>query len=289
MKETTKRLLRIIVFLGMALTAAAQATDSRYDAGLNLPFNQKAGDVNPQSGNITLGYTDVSLTGRAGLNFVFARSWSLNQSNVFAMGRNSNDNMNFLTSDTIEAYNHLGVGWSSSLPYIFEDRSSRYSIKNLVFNGSVYELEDDTLTVYNENLSNIEGYDLLDLRVYSGRIGGAVSYRDFNGTSLPSDDRIADSVNDSSAFVLILKDNSKYYFRPDGRLMMQQDKTSLNRIWYFYEDYTDENQHFPKPPGPGRRHLGQGDRLQLLPKGHPGIHKLGSGGGGEESRRQPRA
>ena len=243
MNYAQKPLFAVLLLVVAALTAAAQATDSRYDAGLNLPFNQKAGDVNPQSGNITLGYTDVSLTGRAGLNFVFARSWSLNQSNVFAMGRNSNDNMNFLTSDTIEAYNHLGVGWSSSLPYIFEDRSSRYSIKNLVFNGSVYELEDDTLTVYNENLSNIEGYDLLDLRVYSGRIGGAVSYRDFNGTSLPSDDRIADSVNDSSAFVLILKDNSKYYFRPDGRLMMQQDKTSLNRIWYFYEDYTDENRN----------------------------------------------
>ena len=29
-------------------------SDSRYDAGLNLPFNQKAGDVNPQTGNLSL-------------------------------------------------------------------------------------------------------------------------------------------------------------------------------------------------------------------------------------------
>ena len=245
MKETAKRLLIFIMFLGMALTAAgAQATDSRYDAGLNLPFNQKAGDVNPQSGNITLGYTDLALPGRAGLDFVFARSWSLNQSNVFAMGRNSFDRMNILTSDTIEAYNHLGVGWSSSLPYIFEDNSSDFAVKNLVYNGGTYELESATLGVYNDDELNIRGYDLLDLRVYSGITGAEVSYGDFitgDTSALPSDPRIGDSVDHRSAYVLILRDNSRYYFRSDGRLMMQQDRTGLNRIWYFYGNYSDEN------------------------------------------------
>jgi hypothetical protein len=37
--------LLVALFLLLSSVAFAQATDSRYDAGLNLPFNEKAGDV----------------------------------------------------------------------------------------------------------------------------------------------------------------------------------------------------------------------------------------------------
>ena len=48
------------MFCGLSLaglwwpTPALAAGDTRYDAGLNLPFNEKAGNVNPQTGNLTL-------------------------------------------------------------------------------------------------------------------------------------------------------------------------------------------------------------------------------------------
>ena len=60
-----------LLFLIIPSTAFAQS-DTRYDSGLNLPFNEKAGDVNPQTGNITLGVTDLTLPGRAGMNFALA-------------------------------------------------------------------------------------------------------------------------------------------------------------------------------------------------------------------------
>lgn len=241
MKPNTQRFSLLVVLLAAASVAAhAQSTDSRYDAGLNLPFNERAGEVNPQSGNLTLSFADVALPGRAGFDFTFSRTWSLNRSNVFAMSRNLADGRNLLTSDTIEAYNHLGVGWSSNLPYIFSDRSAASVVQYLVYGGGTYELDQATLAVYDDTESNIRGYDLLDLRVYSGSVGGAVTYGEYNGGVMPSDPRIADAPTDSSTYVLILKDDSRAYFRSDGRLLMRQDRTGLNRIWYFYESYQDE-------------------------------------------------
>ncbi len=222
----------ILLFLSFATVAFSQ-NDSRYDSGLNLPFNEKAGDVNPQTGNITLSFTDVALPGRAGMNFTFSRIWALNQSNVFAMERNSIDGSNYLSSETIEQYNHIGAGWSASLPYVFE---SSNGTTNLFFGGNVYELDTSTLPVDNPNNSNILGYDLKDLRVYSGTPGSAITYGNF-GSPIPEGYSITDQSTDRSEYVLILKDNSKFYFRPDGRVMMQQDRIGLNRIWYFYNEY----------------------------------------------------
>lgn len=48
-----KKVFMILVFITISLITYAQS-DTRYDSGLNLPFNEKAGDVNPQTGNITL-------------------------------------------------------------------------------------------------------------------------------------------------------------------------------------------------------------------------------------------
>ena len=56
-KEKMMRLVIILTILSMTPFLLFGETDSRYDTGLNLPFNEKAGDVNPQTGNITLGIT----------------------------------------------------------------------------------------------------------------------------------------------------------------------------------------------------------------------------------------
>jgi len=73
-----------------------------------LPFNEKAGDVNQQTGNLMLGFTDVSHPGRAGYGFSFGRIWSLNRSNVYTMYRDPDDGSNRLGSETIEKYSRMG-------------------------------------------------------------------------------------------------------------------------------------------------------------------------------------
>ena len=150
------------------------------------------------------------------------------------MNKSTYDNSSYLSSDTIEQYNNLGVGWTTNIPYIFIDENS--GVTNMFYKGNVYELKD-TLPVYNSGNSNIEGYDLLDLRVYTGAVGSGISYGDYNEGNMPAGYSIDDDVLDLSEYVLILKDNSKYYFRPDGKLMMRQDRTEQNRIWYFYDEY----------------------------------------------------
>ena len=242
-KTMKKILLTSIVTLTILIIPVLlpAQTDSRYDPGFNLPFNRKAGDVNPQTGNISLTYTDVSLPGRAGMDFTFTRVWALNQSNVFAMGKNPLDGLNHLTSDTIEQYNHMGVGWSTTIPYIFKDGSPglEQTVLSLFFGGNVYELEQSTLTVDNGDNSNIRGYDLADLRVLQRQ---EINYGDYNDGNMPGDGRITDTTADENLYVLILKDNSKYYFRQDGKLMMVQDRTGLNQIWYFYKEYEENGQ-----------------------------------------------
>jgi hypothetical protein len=122
MNKVTRGWILFFLFAAAFATLRAQQ-DNRYDAGMNLPFNAKAGDVNPQTGNITVGFTDVRLPGRAGMDFTFGRMWSLNQSNVFNMY--SKDGTNRLNSQTIEKYNRLGTGFSANIPYIVTIRTRR--------------------------------------------------------------------------------------------------------------------------------------------------------------------
>jgi hypothetical protein len=160
----------LYVFLSFILlpaTLSAQ-TDSRYDAGKNLPFNEKAGEVNPQTGNITLGATDFTLPGRAGMDFSFGRIWALNQSNVFSMYRNDLG-VNGLSSRTIEAQNHMGVGWLTTLLYIYFDDSPGELVMTLFFGGNAYELDQGGLGTENLKKSDILGYDLLDLKTIQGQ------------------------------------------------------------------------------------------------------------------------
>ncbi|HEX3047262.1 MAG TPA: hypothetical protein VHY08_21085, partial [Bacillota bacterium] len=228
----------VTTITGVFSAPALAANDTRYDSGLNLPFNEKAGNVNPQSGNLTIEATDLELPGRGGFNFKFGRIWSLNQSNVFTMYRNPYDGSNQLNSETMERFNRMGVGWSRNIPYIFKDNSSGVQVINLCFNGAVYELDQSGLALYksgiNPDKSNILGYDLLDLKVYQE---AGVTYGNFSGlTTLPPEYGVTDQADTPNEYVLILKDYSRYWFRSDGRLMMQQDRTGINQIWYFYNN-----------------------------------------------------
>src|SRR5690554_668426 len=91
------------------------AEDTRYDVGMNLPFNPKAGNVNPQTGNVTLNFSDLELPGRGQMSFQLSRFWNLNQANAFNMYCDAYDGSNKLSSETIEQYNRMGVGWSTKL------------------------------------------------------------------------------------------------------------------------------------------------------------------------------
>ena len=233
-KNKGRKLITSFIFLLLCIPAFVfTQTDTRYDAGKNLPFNEKAGEVNPQTGNITLSVTDLTLPGRAGMHFSFGRIWALNQSNVFSMYRNR-QGVNGLSSHTIERQNNMGVGWSSTLPYIYFDDTSGELVMTLFTGGAAYELDQGGLGIENLKKSNILGYDLLDLRIYENSETGYGEFTLYPFADLASDYGVADTEYDRSGYVLLLKDTSRYWFRPDGRIMMQEDRTRLNKIWYFY-------------------------------------------------------
>lgn len=231
MKKTAVVLIISVLFLLCSVTYSQE--DSRYDSGFNLPFNEKAGDVNPQTGNITVHSTDVLLPGRAGFDFEYGRIWSLNKSNVFHMYRDS-EGRNRLGPAPVEKMNRMGSGWSSTLPRIIVDDSSGNRVMNLCYDGNVYEIDQSGVKIYNPNKSNLLGYDLLNVRIYENQ---GLFYGDFQLYDLDdlAGNGVTDTVNGHSTYVLILTNNEKYWFRGDGNLMMKQDRTGLNRIWYFYD------------------------------------------------------
>src|SRR5690554_2000277 len=172
------------------------------------------------------------------MSFQLSRFWNLNQANAFNMYCDAYDGSNKLSSETIEQYNRMGVGWSTNLPYIFKDTTSGMQVVYLSFGGAVYELDQSGLALYRSRThpdrSNILHYDLLDLRVYQEsevRYGDCSSFAEV-ATAYELDTG-AETYN---KYVLILKDNSKYWFREDGQLMMEEDRTGLNRNWYFYDN-----------------------------------------------------
>jgi len=224
---------KILLLVALFLAISLNAQDSRYDAGLNLPFNEKAGDVNPQTGNLTLGFTDVSLPGRAGFDFTFGRTWSLNQSNVFNMYQDGNG-ANKLSSNTVEKHYRMGVGWSNNIPYIMEDNDSANKVLNLFFGGNVYEINQTSVVTNNPKLSNLLGYDLVDMRIFQSQeidyVGSGI-----NNTNVTNYGLRASTLTERSKYCLLLKNNEKYWFSNNGELMMASDKSEQNKIWYFYD------------------------------------------------------
>ncbi len=232
--KNIKYIILLILFTASASLSAQE--DSRYDSHLNLPFNEKAGDVNPQSGSVTINEIDVSLPGRGGLDFSFGRTWVTNRSNVYTMYWSDSAQNNALSSDTIEKRNRLGAGWSSNLPYIEKNEkpgADEY-IENLFLEGSVYEIDTDGAANYIPTKSNLLGYDLLDKRIYEST-GIAYSDSGLDIAALSANYSISDSSSDRSKYRLIFKDNSQVWFREDGSIMMREDRSRINRIWYFYD------------------------------------------------------
>lgn len=231
-KITMKRTLLILTLVFIAGINLFAQQDSRYDSDKNLPFNQKAGDVDPQTGNVTLQVSDLVLQGRAGMNFSFGRIWKTNQSNIYTMSRNSVTGSNQLTMDTIEAQHNMGVGWSSTLPYILTDDSSGSRVVTLFIGGGAYEIDQNGVENNNPNNSNLLWYDLLDKRIYKDS-SKAYSDGPVVLSTLSSDN--VEQIDYRNEYKLLMKDNSSYLFRADGQLMMQADKTGLNEIWYYYD------------------------------------------------------
>jgi YD repeat-containing protein len=134
----------------------------------------------------------------------------------------------------------MGVGWSTSLPYVYEDSTGVQPVLRLFLGGGAYQIDKANMAAEVDDRSNLVGYDLLDKRFYSGTWGGELSYRnyydDFQGTDIPG---YTIDINQESEYVLILKDNSKIYFNLDGKVMAQLDKSGLNAIWYFYDGQGD--------------------------------------------------
>jgi hypothetical protein len=175
-----------------------------------------------------------------GMNFSFGRTWSLSRSGAFHMDYDQDIGNNIISGDTLERQNKMGVGWSTSLPYVYEDTTGVQPVLRLFLGGGAYQIDKANMAAEVDDRSNLVGYDLLDKRFYSGTWGGEISYRnyydDFQGTDIPG---YTIDINEESEYVLILKDNSKIYFNLDGKVMAQLDKSGLNAIWYFYDSQGD--------------------------------------------------
>ena len=230
----------IFILMMVVSLSGIYAQDTRYDADKNLPFNEKSGDVNPQTGNLTLNYTDVSLPGRAGFNFTFSRVWNLNTSNAFNMYQDKNDGSNKLSGNTAEKHYRMGTGWSNNIPYVMVDKDSQDGILNLFHGGSVYQIDRTGVKTDNPIASNLLGYDLVDMRIFESQ---GISYQLADGGF--DNTRLTDYINnyglrestltERSKYCLIMKNNEKYWFDKDGQLLMNSDKTELNKLWYFYD------------------------------------------------------
>jgi hypothetical protein len=147
---------------------------------------------------------------------------------------------NTLDSDTIERLHRLGVGWSSSLPVIQELNVNSINVVTLFMGGAAYELDQSGLPVNNVNQSNLLGYDLVDKRIFHS---SALAYSDYTNPLDASDidalklkyTDVSDESASRSFYEMVFTNNSRLYFREDGKLMMQQDPSGLNQIWYFYD------------------------------------------------------
>jgi RHS repeat-associated protein len=150
------------------------------------------------------------------------------------MYRESDTGENRLSSATVEGRTHLGAGWSANVPMIYDDLSSGEKLQYLFLDGSAYELDQGGMKVRNNQKSNILWYDLLDKRVYED---SSVSYGDNPRFAdiAAAHGEVGDGALARSKYVLVFSDNSKWYFRSDGQAMMKEDRTGLNRIWYFYD------------------------------------------------------
>jgi hypothetical protein len=174
---------KILFYALITLALSTYAQDTRYHGDKNLPFNQKAGEVNPQTGEVTLSFTDVALPGRAGMNFTFGRTWSLSQSAAFHMDYDQDIANNIISGDTLERQNKMGVGWSTNLPYVYEDKTGVQPILRLFLGGAAYQIDQANMALEDDSKSNLIGYDLLDKRFYSGTWGGGSPIRSISRTS----------------------------------------------------------------------------------------------------------
>jgi hypothetical protein len=126
-----------------------------------------------------------------------------------------------LRSSPVEAHNNLGVGWNTGMPYIFADTSTDNYILYLFSGGSVYEIDQAGVAYKRPGESNLLWYDLDNMTIYMDNGAAYNNFKTYQLTDLQIEYGIADTPGDESMYVLVCKDNSKYWFPEDGRLLME--------------------------------------------------------------------
>jgi RHS repeat-associated protein len=153
--------------------------------------------VSPQTGDLILKTTDISLPGRNGLDLNISRIF---QSNQAVTGDRFTDSaltsyVDYATYD-MDRYN-LGMGWSLGFPSVevrgYGDNATLYYHDG---NGAAYKVNFTP----DSSDSNLEDYDLKDIKF--NQDSGTYS----NGQK-------------TSSYVLIGRDQAKQYFASDGRLL----------------------------------------------------------------------
>ncbi len=153
--------------------------------------------ISPETGDLTLKLTDISLPGRNGLDLDIARIYQSNQSH-FGDKKISGD-LTYSYEDystySVNRYN-LGMGWMFNFPSVqIEQEGSTKELYYHLGDGTVYHVNFTSST----SDSNLEKYFKKD----------AV----FNNDSSYSNGQV------DSAYVFTTADQTKRYFAADGRLL----------------------------------------------------------------------
>ncbi len=199
------------------LTAAADATnlitEPRYS--MTEGFDEY---ISPYSGEMTLKFDDISLSGPNGLDFNIGRTYQTNQALLGSKyydpvtGKQTYDSSTYLQNRF-----NLGSGWSLAIPSIevYGDPDDLDDDPELYYhtgNGKVYRVN------FNANTkSNFEGYHAKDM----------IFENDYNGTS-------NNNLSGTPRFYVQFADQSRQYFAKDGRLLGIVDRFG-NNINYVYE------------------------------------------------------
>ena len=168
--------------------------------------------ISPETGNLTLKYTDISLPGRNGLDLTIKRLFQSNQS-ILGDRRLDEDGTGYNDYSTYY-YNRyaLGIGWSFGFPSVqIEKDGEATELYYHPGNGAVYRVNFTA----DETDSNLERYYQKD----------AVFDLD---TSFSSGEQ-------SSAYVFQTADQTREYFAADGRLLAIVDRFN-NQITFNHQE-----------------------------------------------------
>lgn len=231
-----KNLFMIIVIIVLS-TGSLYAGDTRYNENMHTPQDVWGGTaVSPQTGSLSLSFTDFTLPGMNGMDFSVSRAYSSTLGNIYNMAVDDKGR-SYVTPHTPGDWKYgLGTGWTFSWPFIYQDINDRSAIRklSLFWGGNVYELDQSFSSDKNEN--NIKYYYVNNFRVY---LDSSVVYEnDYVDEGVGQ----LNNLGVRSRYCLELKDRTKYYFSEAGNLMVIQKPMDENdikqaEIWFYYKDH----------------------------------------------------